>query len=606
MAKANIREFRQCDRKGRIAGVYVRVSHQDVKRVKRDEREQHVKQSILTQREKGAEKATSSNWRYQVYEDTDLSGTAGSEDRPELARLLQDIRNGCLHTVILRDASRLSRDTQLSVGLMNDYFLHYGVDLIGWLRPIDIKTPHGRTMFEMEAVMDSSYVQSIRLLSKTNREEKAKAGNLALNPYSYGYRFGEPNHPEIVETEARVVVRVFNWVLDGMSMAGIAKRLTALNIPTKHDKKWNTFQVGSMLHNVRYIGKIRYNGAVYDSPFPPLIEIGVWDDVQKILAANSTRAGRAMASTHLLTGILKCGYCLINGADKPNMVFATSRTGRRTHTYYRCQTAHFLTKVACPRARNLHAARIENFVVKYVEELAESLHRKSSEWLKTISSDVNTELRRELADISQQIGTMEKGQQRVRDQLKDAAISGTSASSFASRIDLLTATHDDLEDQIATLLEYGRDLQRKAESSSNKDFAKNLLKTKTWKGLDVKHRRALLEKILTVYVFEDCVVLALKADVTTAPFVLPVVFPYKKYQSQHVDSRGRRLRGGYDIMTPEDDGFASKVRRIIAANRDIGEILNASDFKFPGCSTWEEYIDEGGVEELPDSDVLQT
>ena len=60
MAKASIREFQQCDRKGKRAGVYVRVSHEDVKRVKESDRENLVKQSILTQAGTVIKKAYSS------------------------------------------------------------------------------------------------------------------------------------------------------------------------------------------------------------------------------------------------------------------------------------------------------------------------------------------------------------------------------------------------------------------------------------------------------------------------------------------------------------------------------------------------------------------
>ena len=55
MARYSGHEFTSCDPVGKIAGIYVRVSHEDVKRFRKDERDVHAKQSILTQRESGCQ-----------------------------------------------------------------------------------------------------------------------------------------------------------------------------------------------------------------------------------------------------------------------------------------------------------------------------------------------------------------------------------------------------------------------------------------------------------------------------------------------------------------------------------------------------------------------
>jgi len=91
MGKASIQEFKQCDRKGKKAGIYIRISHDDMKRVKKSDVNQVVKQSILTQEENGKKTATENNWAYEIYKDINLSGTADQEDRPDFGRMCKDI-----------------------------------------------------------------------------------------------------------------------------------------------------------------------------------------------------------------------------------------------------------------------------------------------------------------------------------------------------------------------------------------------------------------------------------------------------------------------------------------------------------------------------------
>ena len=98
MGKANIQEFEQCERKGKKAGIYIRVSHDDMKRVKASDVDQVVKQSILTQEDNGRKTATENNWTYEIYKDINLSGTTDQDNRLDLNRLCNDMENGLIHT----------------------------------------------------------------------------------------------------------------------------------------------------------------------------------------------------------------------------------------------------------------------------------------------------------------------------------------------------------------------------------------------------------------------------------------------------------------------------------------------------------------------------
>ena len=94
---------------------------------------------------------------------------------------------------------------------------------------------------------------------------------------------------------------------------------------------------------------------------------------------------------------------------------------------------------------------------------------------------------------------------------------------------------------------------------------------------------------MSVLVFEDCIVISLKAKLEEPYFKLPVIFPFATYKSKHFDTKGRRTRGGRCMMKHDDPQFVKAVNKIIVHNSDeIEKALDTSAFKFPGVENFAE------------------
>ena len=117
-------------------GVYCRLSKQDKQDgIKR--REESV--SIQTQREmlgKYVEDRKDKGWRvYDFYIDEDFSGT--NFKRPGFERMIEDIENGAVNLVVVKDLSRLGRSHIETDTYMEIYFPERNVRVIAVDENID-------------------------------------------------------------------------------------------------------------------------------------------------------------------------------------------------------------------------------------------------------------------------------------------------------------------------------------------------------------------------------------------------------------------------------------------------------------------------------------
>src|SRR5450756_2619759 len=106
--------FKQIPYEGKKAALYVRVSKDEFILNESGEREERT--SVTTQRDDAVEYAKGKKWAYEVYDqDSDISGFEDIAKRPGISKLLQDVRDGKIHTVVVREVKRLSRNqSQLS------------------------------------------------------------------------------------------------------------------------------------------------------------------------------------------------------------------------------------------------------------------------------------------------------------------------------------------------------------------------------------------------------------------------------------------------------------------------------------------------------------
>lgn len=223
--------------------------------------------SITNQREllkEYAENNGYTNLRY--YADDGYSGT--NFDRPDFQRMLEDIENGLIGTVIVKDMSRFGRNYIL-VGQYVELVLPiYAVKVIGVTDNYD-STKENNDLFAFESIFAEMYAADIsKKVIAYNRNKGLNGGRLKTRPI-YGYKIAPDTKDKwiIDEKVAGIVYMVFDkFVNEEMTEYQIANYLrkhrvltTSAYIGSKRCDPtriyaWSTATVKRMLGMAEYAG----------------------------------------------------------------------------------------------------------------------------------------------------------------------------------------------------------------------------------------------------------------------------------------------------------------------------------------------------------------
>ena len=305
--QAKVFKFVPTSKEGKKAGIYIRVSSNEFLLSRREERkkekeaqeahsanptsapetiEDKVRQSVATQKEDAIRycKKQEPPWYYETYEDNEISGTLGKDERPDLDKLLADVAAGKIHTIIVRDVKRLARNARLLKDIIDDYLIPNGVELIGLFDNIHISTPYARFFTAILGEVAELEVAYIRETTMRNREQAALDGTLAHCSFVYGYESIGRRQIGVVEEEAEIVKQVFKeYVINKTSANTIADMLTTQKTPMRWGAgRWGPGRIRDILTNPRYIGRINYRQhKMLPSPFPPIVDEKLWYAAQE-------------------------------------------------------------------------------------------------------------------------------------------------------------------------------------------------------------------------------------------------------------------------------------------------------------------------------------
>ena len=294
--------------------LYIRVSTID-QAIRGDQPEGF---SIPAQREACKRKARSLK-AIVVDEYVDRGESARSADRPELQRLLTDLRKRKdIDYIIVHKVDRLARslhdDVMIGLAIQNA-----GAQLVSVTENID-ETPSGRLLHGIMATIAEFYSRNLAAEALKGATEKAKRGG---TPYRapLGY-INTTKH--INEREARVVevdpdrAALITWafkkyatgdysirtITDELCKRGFRNRRTGTSI----SKPMSKSGVATMLHNRYYAGYVKYCGIEYRGRHKPLVSAAVFANVQAMSGSRSY-GNRKRVHDHYLLGTIFCGQC---------------------------------------------------------------------------------------------------------------------------------------------------------------------------------------------------------------------------------------------------------------------------------------------------------
>jgi len=302
--------------------------------------------------------------------------TGANMERPALKRLLHDIENGLVDTILVYKVDRLSRSL-IDFARIMDILERHGVSFVSVTQRFDTSTPMGRltlnvllsfAQFEREMITDR-----VRdAVAGAKRKGKFTGGTPVL-----GYDVDRQAHKLVVNpVEAKIVRHIFKRFAEIGSGLTIAKELNAKGITTKswttregkhrHGKQWNASLIYRMLSNRIYLGETVHKGEIYRGEHEAIISKRQWDAAQAMIRANPRKTQRRHESVPaLLGGIIRCRHC-----DRAMTSTYTRKRGR-TYRYYVCTKASKSGYDSCP-VRTVAAGDIEQAVISQIRVLFRS------------------------------------------------------------------------------------------------------------------------------------------------------------------------------------------------------------------------------------------
>ena len=242
-------------------------------RLSRDDELQGPSNSILNQQaflEDYAKRNSFTNVRH--FTDDGVSGT--TFDREGFKAMIAEVEAGNVATIIVKDMSRFGRD-YLKVGFYTDVmFRDKGVRFIAVNNGIDSDKQGDNDFTPFLNIMNEFYARDSSRKIQAIFKARMQDGKRVSPSVPYGYRRDpqDKQHLIVDEEAAAVVRRIFQMVIDGYGVKGIADALTAdkVLIPSAYAKLhnpendhskgfpdpclWSSTAVGYILEKQEYMG----------------------------------------------------------------------------------------------------------------------------------------------------------------------------------------------------------------------------------------------------------------------------------------------------------------------------------------------------------------
>lgn len=244
---------------------------------------------------------------YKVYKDEGISGT--KEQRPAFQQMIADAEKGLFNIILVHKFDRFARRIELSHKIKSR-LKKASVNVISITEPIE-DSPIG---FFQEGLLELLAEYFIRNLSKEVKKGKTERASQGLHNgnLSYGYKF-KNGEVFLNEDEAQVVRQIFQmYVNEGYGYTKIARILNDAGTKTQFGCAWRHHQVDRALQNPVYAGWIFYDGKLYESKLPVIIDRELYNFAQELRKSNNGQSFGRRGDNYnkfLLHGLTRCGEC---------------------------------------------------------------------------------------------------------------------------------------------------------------------------------------------------------------------------------------------------------------------------------------------------------
>jgi len=320
-----------------------------------------------------------------IYNDAGHSGKGLM--RPQMQRLLKDIKSRKIDKLVAIKVDRLTRNNYDGFWLLN-YCEQHDVKIELILEPYDVGTANGEMIFGMNLVFGQRERKEIGARTKRAMEQMAlEKTHPSKAPYGYT-RNKETGHLEVESIESIVVKEIFELCKKGHSTRNIAHIMKENNAYLKQGK-WTSDRVYNILTNSIYIGIFAYGrfrrkeqDILYVKDYcEPIIDDETWNIIRKNLEKN--KHPNYGEHIHLFTSIVKCPDC--------GKILSSTNSFNYSGTPKEKVYHHLTCKNPNCKSKGLHYSsdKIENKLMRVLDELTRYMYDMDSELITSNTTKTN-------------------------------------------------------------------------------------------------------------------------------------------------------------------------------------------------------------------------
>ena len=440
---------------------------------------------------------------YDTYIDNGATGM--NFHRPAFQQMLSDIEAGFVNCVIVKDLSRLGRNSIDTGYYIEQYFTAHQVRFIAVTDQFDTADPndiHAGIILPLKNMINEAYAIDIGRKIKAQQRQAMKDGEYIGARSPYGYLKAPDNcHQLIIDPQTAPVVRqIFQWASEGAGLNAIARRLNEASIVSvsvykqqigqiTHENligngKWQTRTVNKILRCETYTGDLVQghsksidhkqvragadNLIAVQNTHEAIVSRELFAQVQSILDATAGKCrSRAVNSytPNLLKGKAFCAHC--------GTALHRQRNSRKKSDdvyIYHCLTNSRVAKESClgvtiredklmPVLLDIMQAQMETTLGQYALLLADDEQREKER--RAISAKLGV-CRQDMAQYRSRI-------RGLYENLVQGVISNEEYFSFKNQYE---AKISDAENELTLLEKSGKtiELQQKRQKSLSDDL----------------------------------------------------------------------------------------------------------------------------------------
>lgn len=297
----------------------------------------------------------------------DAGHSAKDLNRPEMERMINDIKNGKINLVISMKVDRLTRE-----GYDGQWFLRFCKDnecgLIFLQENYDVTTPEGEMGYGISLLFGQRERRLISQRTKTAMEEAIKQGKFP-GKTPMGYKKNIDKKLEIDLVEAEVIKEVFELYAKGNNASKVASIMSENNRYLRDNGKWTESRITHIINNPIYKGDLlwgRYKRKqnkqiLIENHSPAIISEELWDRCQDQLDKN--KHGNYGKNIHIFHRVVRCPNC----GELMNSYYTIKHQNKKIkYNYYvRC-----LNKKCDKKGYSYNANKIENELVNILNDLS--------------------------------------------------------------------------------------------------------------------------------------------------------------------------------------------------------------------------------------------